>query len=172
MTDQVVDRLLDGLAGGSHGDDHALGLRVADIIEGPVASAGQVAYLLHSGVDDRRDFKVIRVGGLAALKVDIGILGRAPQLRPLGVDAPRPEFGHGAEVRQPAHVLVVDDGDFLNFMRGAKPVEKVHKGYARLDGCKMRHQTEVHHFLDRRRGDHRKPRLAGGHDVLVIAENG
>ncbi len=168
---QVVDRFLDGLAGGPHGDHHTVGLRIADVIERPIAAPGQVADLLHGRIHHARNFQVVRICRLAALKVDIGILGRAPQLRPLRVGPSRPEFGNRIEVGQPRHVLVIDEGDLLDFVGGAEPVEEVHEGHTRFDRRQMGGETEIHHLLDRSRSDHRETRLAGGHDILMVAEN-
>ena len=171
LAGEVVDHLFDGLAAASHGDDDPVGLRVADVVKRLVAPAGEIADLLHGGNDDPRDLEIKGVGGLAALEVDVRVLGRATQLGPLGVGAPRPELRHGLEVDELRHVLDVDEGDLLDLVRGAEPVEEVHEGQARLDGGQMRHQAEVHDLLDRGRGEHGNPRLPHRHHVLVVAED-
>ena len=84
---QVIDDLFDGFAGRPHGDDHPLGIGVAHIVEQLVVPAGELADLFHVVLDDVRHLEVISVGRLAALKVDVRILGRAPQFGRSGLTA-------------------------------------------------------------------------------------
>ena len=168
---QVFHDLFQGFAGRSHGDDNPVGLGVADIVEGLVAAAGQVADLLHVVGHDARCFEVIGIAGFPALEIDVRVLGRAPQFGPFGVGAPGPEGRHGLAVDQFGHVGVVDHFDFLDFMGGAEPVEKVQEGNTGLDGGKMGDERHVHGFLDRVGGQQPEAGLAHGHDILVIPEN-
>ena len=56
-------------------------------------------------------------------------------------------------------------------MRGAETVEEVQEGHAALDGGKVRHCGQVHHFLGVRFRQHGKARLAAGIYVGVVAED-
>ena len=57
-------------------------------------------------------------------------------------------------------------------MAGAEAVEEVHEGDTALDGGEVRHRGQVHTFLHAGGGQLGHARLAAGHHVLVVAENG
>ena len=83
---EVVDGLLDGLAAGAHGDDHALGIGGAHVVEELVLAAGQLADLLHDLFHDGGGGVVELVGRLTVLEVDVGVLRGAGLMRMLGVE--------------------------------------------------------------------------------------
>ena len=167
----MVDHFFDGVAGRSHGNDDLLGIGGAHIVEKVVLTAGQGTDLFHIVGHDGRYFQIIRIDGLATLKVDIRVLGRTAQFRSLGVHGPGAEFGQGFPVDQLGHIIVVDDFDFLDFVAGPETVEKVNKGNAGFDGDQVGDQGQVHGLLHRSRCDHTETGLAHGHDILMVAEN-
>ena len=149
LVGQVVDHLFEGFAGGSHGDDHAVGFGIAHIVEGFVAPAGEAAHLFHAVGNDARRFVVVGIASFNALVVDVRVLGGAAELGALRVGGPGAEFCNGFPVDQLGHVGVIDELDFLDFVGGSKTVEEVQERDARLDGGQVRHQGHVHGFLDR-----------------------
>ena len=89
-----------------------------------------------------------------------------------GVHGGGAEFLHLIPVHQGTDVFVVDDADFLHFVRGAEAVEEMAEGQAGVNGRKVGHQGEVHGFLHRSGAQKAEARLPGGHDVLVVAKDG
>ena len=79
-------------------------------------ATGQIANLFHIVADNARHLKIISIGGFTSLKINIGVLGRSPEFRPLRVCPTGAKFRHGLKIRQFGHILIIDDGDLLNFM--------------------------------------------------------
>ena len=69
------------------------------------------------------------------------------------------------------HLVVVDDVDLGNFVRGAEAVEEVQERHFGFEGGQVRHEREVHDLLHRAGSEHRKAGLAAGHNVLMVAED-
>ena len=75
--------LLDRLAPRPHDDQHTIGLRVADVVDDVVAAAGALGETRHRVLDDVRYAGIEGVHRLARLEVDVRVLSRAPNERPL-----------------------------------------------------------------------------------------
>ena len=90
----------------------------------------------------------------------------------LGVQRAGAELLNGLHVAHLGEVLVVPNGYLLDLVAGAETVEEVQEGDAALDGGQVRHGGEVHDLLDVALAEHGKARLAAGHDVLVVSEDG
>ncbi len=144
---------------------------MAHIVEGAVGAAGDAFDLLHGLRHNVGEGFVEGINALAALEIDVGVLGRAALMGMFRVHGVLAEFVHFLPVHHFADIFVVDDFDFLDFMRGAEAVEEMADGHAGLDGSQMRHKGEVHAFLHGAGADEGEARLAGGHDVLMISEN-
>ncbi len=169
---EILHRLFDGLGAGTHGDDDVLSIFGTYIIEGFVMAAGELAHLVHGLNNVLGDSQIVGVGSFPVLEEDVRILGGSPQLRVLRVDAPGPESSHGFHIHQLGHLFVIDDVDLLVLVGSSETVEEVEEGNAALDGGEMRHQSQVHHFLDRTGGQHGKTGLPGGHHVRMVAKDG
>jgi hypothetical protein len=76
---EVVDHLLDGFAGRAHGDDDAIGVGIAHVVEQVVLAAGERGDFFHVVGNDVRHLLVVDVGRFPALKVDVRVLGGAAQ---------------------------------------------------------------------------------------------
>jgi hypothetical protein len=90
----------------------------------------------------------------------------------LGVQAPG---AVGADKLGIDHLLHDIHGQFfylLHFVGGAEAVEEVQEGNPGFEGGCMGYHGEVHGFLDAGGTEHGPAGLAGGHDVLVVAEDG
>ena len=168
---QVVDRLLDGLRNGAHGDEDLLGLGIAVVDEGFVLAAGDLRDLAHRIGHHVGNGIVELVGRLTRLEVDVGVLGRTARHGVLGVQGTGAEGLQGVVVEQRRERSLVDELDLLDLVRGAEAVEEVQERHAGLQGHQVCDTREVHHLLYGRRGQHGEARLAGGHDVLVVAED-
>ena len=91
---EVGNRLACCLPARAHHDQHALGLRVAAVLDELVAAPGPVAEPVHRALHDPGDSGIERVHGLARLEVDVGVLGSAADERPLGRERPGPVLAH------------------------------------------------------------------------------
>ena len=85
---EIIDRLFDHAAAGTHADDHALGVGGADVVEEVILPAEQPGELVHRLLHDARAGVVELVAGLAGLEEDVGVLGRAAELGILGRKGP------------------------------------------------------------------------------------
>ena len=70
-----------------------------------------------------------------------------------------------------AQVVVGEQLDRVQLVRGSEPVEEVHERNPRLERRGLRDQREVVGLLHRGRGEQREARLADGHHVGVVAED-
>lgn len=75
------------------------------------------------------------------------------------------------EVYERFDFVVVDHVDLVNFVRSAETVEEVKERNAGFDGGKIRHQSEIHNFLNAVGCEHRKTGLTASHHVGVVTEN-
>ena len=98
------------------GASEAVSLRVSHVIKKIVLTAGQRTDFFHIIADNARYLEIVRIGCLSALKINIGILRRAPQFGPFRIGTTGAEFGHGLKVCQFGHVIIIDDGNFLDFV--------------------------------------------------------
>ena len=167
----VIDRFLDRFVHGAHGYDDVFGIRVAVVGERLVLASGDRADLLHR-VGHHVGYGVVElVRGLAGLEVDVGVLSRAARDGVLRIERALAESVQRFTVEQACERLLVDHLDFLNFVRGAESVEEVQERNARADRHQMGDAGQVHHFLYAARRQHGETGLAGGHHVLMVAED-
>ncbi len=64
-----------------------------------------------------------------------------------GLSALLPECVDRVPVEQLVQILVVDDLDLLDFMRGTEAVEEMQEGHPALDGREVRDRAEIHDLL-------------------------
>ena len=168
---EVVDDLLDHVAEGAHGHDHAVGVRGAVVVEELVVGADAVVDLVHVVLDDGRQGVVVAVAGLAVLEEDVAVLMGTAGGGLLGVQGVVAEGLDRLPVDHVGQLVIVPAGHLLDLVRGAESVEEVEERHAALDGREVRHRGEVHDLLDVALGEHREAGLAAGHDVGVVAED-
>ncbi len=172
LLEEEVDGLLEGLGDGTHGDDDVLGIGSTVVGERLVLASGNLRNLFH-GVADHVGHGVVElVGRLAGLEIDVGILGRTARDGMLGIEGAAAELLERVAVEHGGEGGLVDELDFLNLMRSAEPVEEMEERHTRLERHDMGDTGEVHDLLHRRGGEHGETGLPGGHDVLVVAEDG
>ena len=168
----AVDGLLDGFAAGAHGDDDAIGVGRADVIEQVILAAGNLLDDLHLLFDDGGRGEIVLVGRFAVLEVNVGVLRGAALDRMLRIQRAGAEFFDLLEVDIGLDLVVIDRGDLLHFVRGAEAVEEVQERHAGFDGAQMGDKSHIHGFLHAVGGEHRETGLAAGHNVAVIAKDG
>ena len=168
---QPGDRLLHGLAAGSHHHDDALCFRVPRVVDDPVAAARALREACHRLLDDVRDTGVERVDRLAGLEVDIRVLCCSSNERPFRRERPAAMsldelFGH-----ERAQVVVREQVDRVQLVRRSEPVEEVHERNPCPERRGLCHERHVMRFLYRRRGKQRETGLSHSHHVGVVAED-
>ena len=168
---QVIDSFLDDVANRTHGHDDTVGVRRTVVVEQVIFTAGEFLDFGHVGLDDLGNRFIIGVGNFAFLEVDVRVLGRAAHHRMIRVQRATTESVQGILVDQAGQFVILDDFDFLGFVRGPETVEEVQERHPALDGRQMRHRSQVHDLLDAAFRQQGKTGLAGRHDVLMIAEN-
>ncbi len=122
---------------------------MTDVVKKVVFAPRQFTQFLHTFADDFRDLQVVGIGCFPALKVNIRVLGRAPNFRSFRIDTPATKFSNSVPVDQFGHIFVIDDVYFLNFMGRPKPIKEMEKRNAAFNGYQMRYQSQVHDFLHR-----------------------
>ena len=172
MLGEVVDRLLDGLGDGTHGHDDVLGILGAVVLERTVGAAGQFADLAHVAGHDVRNGLIDLVAGLDGLEVHVAVLRGAARDGGFRVEGAGAEILEGLLADHLLQFAFVDRLDLLDLVRGTEAVEEMQERQGGLDGGQMRHGGDVLGLLDGAGGEHREARLAAGHHVLVVAEDG
>ena len=168
---QVADRLFDGLAGGTHRDDDLVGVGGADVIKQVILAAGDFADLVHVLLDDGRERLVLLVGRLAALEVDVRILGGHLRVRSIRAQRAVAETLDVLHVEHRLHVGVIEQLDLLELMGGAEAVEEREERDFALERREVGDEREVVGLLDRRGGGHRVTGRAAAHHVGMVAED-
>ena len=90
----------------------------------------------------------------------------------LGVHAVGAEFFNFFPVDESFNFVIVEHFYFLHFVGSAESVEEVTERHFGFNGGKVGYQGHVVGFLHGTAADEGKTRLAAGHDVLVVAEDG
>ena len=171
LGDQEVDRLARRIGARAHDHQHALCVRRAVVVEQPVSPAGQFGELVHRRFYRARHPRVERVHRLARLEVDVRVLRRAADEGIVGVEPAPAMRDHQILVDHRADLLVGQQGELVDLVRGAEAVEEMDEGDARLQCRRLRDQRHVVRFLNRA-GDELGE--AGGqhrHHVLMVAED-
>ncbi len=169
---QVVHRFFDHVAGGTHGDDHPVGVGRSIVIKRLVGAAGDGGYALHGVDHDGRNVVIEGVAGFAVLEIGVRVLGRAALAGMLGVQRAGAEVFHVIPVHDLADIFIINDINLADFMRGAEAVKEVAERYAGINGREMGHKAEIHGFLRVVGTQESKAGLAGCHDVLMVAKDG
>ena len=155
----------------SHHDDHALGVWMPAVVDDAVAAAGALAEARHRVVDDAGHARVEGVHRLARLEVDIGVLRRAADERPLGRQRPVAVGADAFLGHERAQVVVREHLDRVQLVRGAEAVEEVHERHPRLERGRLGHERKIVGLLHRGRREQREAGLPYRHHVRVVAED-
>jgi hypothetical protein len=155
----------------AHHDEHALGLRVADVLAQPVAAAGARAELVHRRLHDAGAGLVVEVGRLARLEEGVGVGGRAAQHGAIGRQPARAVLDEARLVDERRQVGVSERLDAPLLVARAEAVEEVQEGHARAQRGGVGHEGQVLGLLRAARAEQREAGAAAGHHVAVVAED-
>ena len=167
----VVNDLLCHVADGAHGDDDAVSVGSAVVVEELIVGAQLLVDLAHVLLDDLGEILVVLVAGFTVLEENIAVLMRTAHHGTLGVQGVLAERVNSVHIAHFLQVLVIPHGDLLDLVRGAETVEEVDEGNTALDGGQMGHGSQVHDLLNVILAQHGKAGLTAGHDVGMIAED-
>ena len=170
-SDHVVDQLFCGVADGTHGKDHVLGVRSAVVIEGLVVGSDLLVHHVHVFGDDVGSLVVCSVGSLSVLEVGFRLLGRSHQSGVGGMEHSLLEGFDGVPVYHGGELVIVPHLDLLVLVRCTETVKEVEHGELSADGGEMRYSREVHYLLYAVGCQHSETGLAHCHDVRLISED-
>ena len=142
------------------------------VLDEPVGAPGAPGEGVHRLLDDPGDPGVVRVDGLAALEVDVGVLCGAADERPLRRQRALAVFADEVVGDEGPQVVVLEPLHRRDLVRGAEPVEEVQERHPAAQGGRLRDEREVVRLLDRRRRQQGEAGLTHGHDVGVVTEDG
>ena len=168
---QVGHGLRGGLRARAHHDDDPVGFRVTGVLHRVVPAPGALGEGVHRVFHRGRHGGVERVGRLPRLEVHVGVLRGAPDERVLRCQRPAAVRADQFLGHERAQVVVGQQLDRVQLVRGAEPVEEMHERHPRRKRHGLRHQREVVRLLDRRGGQQRETGLPHRHHVGVVTED-
>ena len=168
---QVVDDFLGHVVDGAHGDDDAVSIGSAVVVEQLVVGAQLLVDLVHVLLDDCGQCLIVLVAGLTMLEEDIVVLVGAAHCGTLGVQGVLAERLNGIHVAHFLQILVIPDSDLLDLVGGTEAVEEVDEGNAAFDGGQVSDSAQIHDFLHVGLAQHGKTGLTAGVDVGVVTED-
>ena len=166
-----VDRFRNRLACGSHRHDDALRIGGAVILVRRVRASNVFREPLHRLRDDVRAVAIERIGALARLEENVGILRRAANHRMIGSERAAAMIEDQFRVDHRLQIVIGQQRHLRDLVRRAEAVEEMEERDARLERRGLRDQREVLRLLHARGTEHRPAGRARGHDVAVIAED-
>ena len=104
-------------------------------------------HLSHRFFDKLRDCVIVAVNSFTSLEIDIGILRCAADNRMIWVKRTAAKCVNSIPIENLCEIIIVNDLDLLNFMRGAESVKEVDKRDTPLDSNEMCHCREIHNLL-------------------------
>ena len=160
------------LPGRAHHHDHPVRRRVAVVLHDAVVAAGPLPERRHRVLHGTGHGGVERVHGLAGLEVGVGILRRAADEGVLGRQRPPPVRPDRLVADQRPQIVIGQQIDRVQLVRGAEPVEEVHERHPGGQGRRLRHQRQIVRLLYRGRGQQGEPGLPDRHHIRVVTEDG
>ena len=161
---------LNCLGAAAHYDDDFFGIGRAFVLVGLVSSASELAELFHLFLDYVGALVVERIASLPGLEEDVGILGRAADKRPVGIERAGADIEHFVVINHFAHDFVGNHIVGIYLVRGSKSIEEVQERHAAVERSGVGNEREVVRFLDAIGAEHCEPCLAACHNVGLVAE--
>ena len=168
---EVVDRFLYSLADRTHGDDDAVSIFSAIVVEQVMFTARDFGQVCHGLFYEFRQSLIELVGRLAFLEVYVRILRGTADNRMVRIQRPAAEFFNRLPVENLAQIIIVHNFDFLNLMRGTETVEEVNERHTAFNSHEMGYSSQVHNFLYAGLTEHSTAGLTGSHNVLMVTED-
>ena len=141
------------------------------VVDDVVPASGARGEAAHGLLDESRYGCVEGVHRLARLEVDVGVLRGPTNERSLGRQRAPAMLPHERLRYEGREILVGEQFDGVELVRGAKAVEEMEEGDARRQRRHLGDRGEVVGLLHRGGGEEGDPALASGHHVGVVAED-
>ncbi len=168
---QIVDGLLDGIAYGTHGNDHMFCIRSTIIVEQFITGSDLCIDLVHVLLNDRRKRIIIRITCLASLEEDIRVLSGTSLARMIRIQRIFSVCIDGIHVNHILQILVIPLLDLLDLMGGTESIEEIDERKTSLDRCTMSHRRQVHNLLYAGLAEHGCTGLTACIYIRVITED-
>lgn len=117
------------------------------IVEQTIVGSDLAVDLGHAVFYNGGQIVISGIAGLAHLEKNIGIHGRAAQLRMIGVQTALPEAVDCVQIYQMHQLFIVPDLNLLHLVRSAEAVKKVQEGHAAFNGSQVGDSAQIHDFL-------------------------
>ena len=138
-----------GFGAGAHDHDHPFRLGIARVFEQSIAPPGQCGELCHHPLDDARTGVVERVGCLARLKENVGVLCRAAQHGPIGSESTLAMRLNGRLEMKLRRSSSLSSSIFADLVRGPEAVEEMQERNARFQRGSMSNRRQIVRLLNR-----------------------
>ena len=168
---QLGHRLADRAGARTHHHDDPLGVRSTFVVDESVAPTGARLELGEHVGDDAGHCVVEPVAGFTRLEEHIGILCGAAHDGCGGAESAGFVGGDVLVANQRLQVVVAEQLDAVDLVRGTEPVEEVQERHSCPERGSMRDRREVVSLLDRTGAQHGEPGRSSGHDVAVVTED-
>ena len=142
------------------------------IFDQSILAAGPRGQFVHRLLDDPGNGQVVRIGSLARLEEDVGVLRCAAHDWRIGSQAACPEGQDILVADQCADVVHSYDGDLVDLVRRPEAVEEVQERDSRAQRGGVSDECKIVRFLHRASREHRPARRPRVHDVAVVPEDG
>ena len=169
---QIINNLQQGLADGAHSHHNALSIGSTVVVEQLIVAASDLVDLAHVLLDNGGQRIIGAVAGLAGLEESIGILQGVAQSGMLGAQGMILEALNSVPIQHLAQILIVQNLDLLNLVRGPEAIEEMLEGDGALDGGQVGNGSHIHSLLHAGRSQLCPAGLAAGHNVGMITEDG
>ena len=169
---QIINNLQQGLADGAHSHHNALSIGSTVVVEQLIVAASDLVDLAHVLLDNGGQRIIGAVAGLAGLEEGIGILQGVAQSGMLGAQGMILEALNSVPIQHLAQILIVQNLDLLDLVRGPEAIEEMLEGDRALDGRQVGNGAQVHALLHAGGSQLCPTGLAAGHDVGVVTEDG
>ena len=169
---QIINNLQQGLADGAHSHHNALSIGSTVVVEQLIVAASDLVDLAHVLLDNGGQRIIGAVAGLAGLEEGIGILQGVAQSGMLGAQGMILEALNSVPIQHLAQILIVQNLDLLDLVRGPEAIEEMLEGDRALDGRQMGNGAQVHALLHAGGSQLCPTGLAAGHNVGMITEDG
>ena len=167
----VVDDFFCHVADGAHGDDDAVCIGRAIVVEQLIVGAELFVDLAHILLNDCGQLIVELVAGFTMLEEDIAVFVRAAHCRMLGVQRVLAERRNSVHVAHFLEVRIIPHSDLLDLVGGTEAIEEVQERNLAFDCSQMGNGRKVHDFLRVGLAHHGEAGLAASHNVGVITED-
>ena len=162
---QVIDRLLDRIADGTHSNDDVLCVLSSVVVEQLIVCSDLSIYLVHVILNDSRHCIVVRVACLSCLEEDIRVLSGTSLARMVRVQRMCAELIDRVHIYQIFQIFVIPCLDLLDLVGCTESVKEVDERKFSFQCCTVCDRCQVHNLLNAGLTEHGSSCLTTGVNV-------